>query len=45
MTDQKVPVLPMVPTGAGLHEFLVWDGEKDKKRRQLMRSRTEGLHS
>ncbi|KAI1177591.1 thiamine diphosphate-binding protein [Nemania sp. FL0916] len=44
MTDKKVPVLPMVPAGAGLHEFLVWDGEKDKKRRELMRSRTEGLH-
>ncbi|KAJ2978957.1 hypothetical protein NUW58_g7332 [Xylaria curta] len=40
MTDKKVPVLPMVPIGAGLHEFLVWDGEKDKKRRELMRSRT-----
>ena len=26
VTDKKVPVLPMVPTGAGLHEFLVWDG-------------------
>ncbi|KAH8164669.1 hypothetical protein CIB48_g3569 [Xylaria polymorpha] len=44
MTDKKVPVLPMVPTGADLHEFLVWDGEKDKKRRELMRSRTGGLH-
>ncbi|KAI0553546.1 thiamine diphosphate-binding protein [Xylaria curta] len=44
MTDKKVPVLPMVPTGAGLPEFLVWDGEKDKKRRELMRSRTGGLH-
>ncbi|TRX97853.1 hypothetical protein FHL15_001063 [Xylaria flabelliformis] len=44
MTDKKVPVLPKVPTGAGLHEFLVWDGEKDKKRRDLMRSRTGNLH-
>ena len=26
ITDKKVPVLPMVPTGSGLHEFLVWDG-------------------
>ena len=25
VTDKKVPVLPMVPTGAGLHEFLVYD--------------------
>ncbi|KAI1811429.1 thiamine diphosphate-binding protein [Poronia punctata] len=44
MTDKKVPVLPMVPAGSGLHEFLVWDGEKDKKRRELMRTRTGGLH-
>ncbi|GAP86025.1 putative acetolactate synthase I II III large subunit [Rosellinia necatrix] len=43
-TDKKVPVLPMVPAGAGLHEFLIWDGEKDKKRRELMRARTEGRH-
>ena len=45
MTDKKVPVLPMVPAGSGLHEFLVWDGEKDKKRRELMHTRTGGLHS
>ena len=25
VTDKKVPVLPMVPTGKGLHEFLVYD--------------------
>lgn len=28
VTDKKVPVLPMVPAGCGLHEFLVWDGGK-----------------
>ncbi|KAI0468654.1 thiamine diphosphate-binding protein [Xylaria cf. heliscus] len=37
MADKELPVLPMVPIGAGLHEFLVWDREKDKKRRELMR--------
>jgi acetolactate synthase I/II/III large subunit len=26
VTDKKVPVLPMVPAGSALHEFLVWDG-------------------
>lgn len=26
MTDKKVPVLPMVPAGSALHEFLVYDG-------------------
>ncbi|KAI0842208.1 acetolactate synthase [Hypoxylon sp. FL0890] len=45
ITDKKVPVLPMVPAGSGLNEFLVWDGEKDKKRREVMRTRTCGLHS
>ncbi|KAI1264266.1 thiamine diphosphate-binding protein [Xylariaceae sp. FL1019] len=44
-TDKKVPVLPMVPAGSGLHEFLVWDPEQDKKRRDLMKQRTGGLHS
>jgi acetolactate synthase-1/2/3 large subunit len=28
--DQKVPVLPMVPGGNGLHEFLVYDEGKPK---------------
>ncbi|KAG6017926.1 Acetolactate synthase, mitochondrial [Claviceps citrina] len=44
VTDKKVPVLPMVPAGSALHEFLVFDGEKDKKRREVMRERTCGLH-
>ncbi|TEA14084.1 Acetolactate synthase catalytic subunit [Colletotrichum sidae] len=44
VTDKKVPVLPMVPAGFGLDEFLAWDGEKDMKRRELMRQRTSGLH-
>ncbi|KAF7549637.1 hypothetical protein G7Z17_g6248 [Cylindrodendrum hubeiense] len=44
MTERKVPVLPMVPAGAALHEFLTWDQEKDTKRRELMKERTGGLH-
>lgn len=28
VTDQKVPVLPMVPAGSALHEFLVYDEGK-----------------
>ena len=28
VTDQKVPVLPMVPAGSALHEFLVYDESK-----------------
>ena len=27
-TDKKVPVLPMVPAGSALHEFLVYDEGK-----------------
>ncbi|KAH8912627.1 acetolactate synthase [Coniochaeta sp. PMI_546] len=45
ITDKKVPVLPMVPAGCGLHEFIAWDGAKDKARRELMKKRTSGLHS
>ncbi|RYP78502.1 hypothetical protein DL771_000455 [Monosporascus sp. 5C6A] len=44
ITDKKVPVLPIVPGGSALHELLVWDGAKGKKRRELMRTRTGGLH-
>lgn len=28
VTDKKVPVLPMVPSGSGLHEFITWDSSK-----------------
>jgi acetolactate synthase-1/2/3 large subunit len=31
VTDQKIPVLPMVPAGSGLHEFLVYDAGKMAK--------------
>ncbi|KAL2758958.1 hypothetical protein ACRALDRAFT_1069115 [Sodiomyces alcalophilus JCM 7366] len=44
VTDKKVPVLPMVPAGHGLHEFITWDSAKDKERRELMKQRTCGLH-
>ncbi|KAK4249197.1 thiamine diphosphate-binding protein [Corynascus novoguineensis] len=44
VTDKKVPVLPMVPAGSALHEFITWDGAKDKERRERMRQRTGGLH-
>ncbi|CEL07954.1 Putative Acetolactate synthase [Aspergillus calidoustus] len=38
-TDRKVPVLPMVPGGSGLHEFLVFDQAKDIERKALMKKR------
>ncbi|OAQ59840.2 acetolactate synthase, mitochondrial precursor [Pochonia chlamydosporia 170] len=44
VTEKKVPVLPMVPSGSALHEFITWDSGKDKKRRDLMRKRTGGRH-
>lgn len=28
VTDKKVPVLPMVPGGSALHEFIAWDSGK-----------------
>ncbi|KAF2712519.1 acetolactate synthase [Pleomassaria siparia CBS 279.74] len=40
VTDQKVPVLPMVPTGNGLHEFLVYDAETQKQRRAQTKQRS-----
>ncbi|PGH23360.1 acetolactate synthase, large subunit, biosynthetic type [Polytolypa hystricis UAMH7299] len=40
VTDKKVPVLPMVPTGKALHEFLVYDEAKEKARRALMKKRS-----
>lgn len=40
ITDKKVPVLPMVPTGAALHEFIVYDETKEKERRALMKKRS-----
>ncbi|KAI4136053.1 MAG: hypothetical protein LQ347_000103 [Umbilicaria vellea] len=39
VTDQKVPVLPMVPAGKALHEFLVYDEAKEKARKALMKKR------
>ncbi|KAE8445854.1 Acetolactate synthase, mitochondrial [Mollisiaceae sp. DMI_Dod_QoI] len=44
VTDKKVPVLPMVPGGNALHDFLVYDSTKDKERRKLMHERTGGKH-
>ncbi|RFU27858.1 hypothetical protein B7463_g8472, partial [Scytalidium lignicola] len=44
VTDRKVPVLPMVPAGSALHEFLVYDQEKEKVRRKLLKERTGGVH-
>lgn len=39
VVDKKVPVLPMVPAGKALHEFLIYDADKDKERKALGRKR------
>ncbi|MDI1493035.1 MAG: Acetolactate synthase, mitochondrial [Ramalina farinacea] len=50
VTDKKVPVLPMVPGGSALHEFLVYDEEKEKARRANLKTKikrdkpNEGSH-
>jgi len=40
VVDQKVPVLPMVPGGSALHEFLVYDEKKEKERRARTKERS-----
>ncbi|KAJ5390632.1 Acetolactate synthase catalytic subunit [Penicillium cataractarum] len=39
ITARKVPVLPMVPSGRGLHEFLVYDEAKEVERKEMMKKR------
>lgn len=39
MTDKKVPVLPMVPGGNALHDFLVYDETKEKARREALKKK------
>ncbi|KAF8245792.1 acetolactate synthase, partial [Wilcoxina mikolae CBS 423.85] len=39
VVDKKVPVLPMVPAGKALHEFLVYDADKEKTRRAALKLR------
>lgn len=43
-TESKVPVLPMVPGGAGLDEFIAWDETRDRERRERLRARTGGRY-
>ncbi|CAN9098477.1 unnamed protein product [Alternaria alternata] len=40
VTDQKVPVLPMVPAGSGLHEFMIYDEKTIKDRRKQTKERS-----
>lgn len=44
MVEKKVPVLPMVPGGKGLDEFIVYDANIEKQDKQLRHKRTAGKH-
>ncbi|KAL9111717.1 MAG: hypothetical protein Q9187_007890 [Circinaria calcarea] len=40
VTDKKVPVLPMVPAGKALHEFLIYDEAKEQERKAIRKQRS-----
>ncbi|GME86602.1 unnamed protein product [[Candida] boidinii] len=44
MVEKKVPVLPMVPAGKALHEFILFDPEVEKEQSDLRHKRTNGKH-
>ncbi|CCE64129.1 hypothetical protein TPHA_0G02885 [Tetrapisispora phaffii CBS 4417] len=44
VVEKKVPVLPMVPAGKGLDEFICFDPEVEKEQNELRRKRTNGKH-
>lgn len=44
IVEKKVPVLPMVPGGKALHEFIVYDEEVERQEKELRRERTGGKH-
>lgn len=42
--EKKVPVLPMVPAGKGLDEFIFFDPKVEKEQNELRHKRTGGKH-
>lgn len=44
VVEKKVPVLPMVPGGNALDDFIVYDEEVEKQERELRKERTGGKH-
>lgn len=44
IVEKKVPVLPMVPAGKGLDEFIVFDAEVERQQNALRKERTGGKH-
>lgn len=44
IVEKKVPVLPMVPGGNALDDFIVYDAEVERQENELRRKRTGGKH-
>lgn len=44
MIEKKVPVLPMVPAGKGLHEFIAFDANVEREQNKLRTERTNGKY-
>ncbi|GEQ70875.1 hypothetical protein JCM33374_g4555 [Metschnikowia sp. JCM 33374] len=44
LVEKKVPVLPMVPGGKALDEFIVYDAEVERQEHELRRERTGGKY-
>lgn len=44
LIEKKVPVLPMVPGGKGLDEFIVFDPKVEEEQNKLRHERTAGKH-
>ncbi|ODV78469.1 uncharacterized protein CANTADRAFT_26553 [Suhomyces tanzawaensis NRRL Y-17324] len=44
LVEKKVPVLPMVPAGRALDDFILWDAETERKEKELRNQRTGGKH-
>lgn len=44
IVEKKVPVLPMVPGGKALDEFIVFDADVEKQQNALRKERTGGKH-
>ena len=44
IVEKKVPVLPMVPGGHALDDFIVFDEEVERKENELRKQRTGGKH-
>lgn len=44
MVEKKVPVLPMVPGGKALDDFIIYDAEVERQEKELRNQRTGGQH-